>query len=488
LIAADRPRNLAVITVALTFGFCGGVRAWMMGPMWLDQSFIPLQYADRLSRGHGLQLPGQEVAIEAFTNPVWVALMGALGSLNLHEAEIQAPVGLLLYGLLIAVCVRAIWARHACWMAMLPVGLLGLAPVVAAARDGGDVMWLALWSVVAALGVGAELESDEPRKGTKVALLVLSLSGVFGAAVALGLSAMGVRIQRRNNLLLVASALLGLTALRWTFFGTWLPPLYIAPEDGLEALRLMPVCAGLGVVGIVMGWSRGPQTGALAWVVVVGAVYAYMTGQTQLGFGCALIPAMGAVIVLASNVLAAHRSPLWGLLLVLVAAAVDVQQTEQRVSDVAHARMSDFLQSRGMGRFILWRFEPEERVVVHKPGAVPYYCRRGVFDLSGRLQGHSVSPAFALEQEPEAILPDRKIVSNQAQRLYMTQPWPSRLEERYKQYAIQHQKPWKMVDANPVWFHIYIRRDLPMLRTDAPKSNGNILPPADPFGTQEAAP
>ena len=163
-------------------------------------------------------------------------------------------------------------------------------------------------------------------------------------------------------------------------------------------LRLMPIYVTMGLVGMVLGWSRGPRTMTLCWVVVVGLVIALVTGQPQDGFGVAMIPAIGALTVLVSDVVVARRSILWSGFLALLVISIDLRQTEDQVSDVAHARMSDFLQSRGMGRFLLWRFEPEDRVVVHAPGAVAYYSRRPVVDLTGRLHGHPISVDDALDQ------------------------------------------------------------------------------------------
>jgi hypothetical protein len=108
-----------------------------------------------------------------------------------------------------------------------------------------------------------------------------------------------------------------------------------------------------------------------------------------------------------------------------------------------------------------------------------------MIDLSGVLHGRSMTPKDALMMDPVAVLPHRSIVSHKAQRIPMGTAWPDMLEGRYKQYAIQHQKQWRMVDVNPVWFHLYIRKDLPMLRPEIPKSNGNILPKKDPFGVEE---
>ena len=138
-----------------------------------------------------------------------------------------------------------------------------------------------------------------------------------------------------------------------------------------------------------------------------------------------------------------------------------------------------------MGRFLLWRFEECDQVVVHQAGIVGYFSRRGMIDLSGSLHGHPVTPADALSNNPVAVLPPRSIVSHKAQRILMDTEWPRMLEDRYKQYAIQHQKQWKMVDMHPVWFHLYIRKDLPMLRPDIPASNGNIMPKEDPFQGKE---
>ena len=471
----------AVMVVASLLGLLGCLRAWLQGPMWLDESFIPLQYADRLARGEGLLLPGESVAMESFTNPLWVVFNAAFGRLNLHEAELQAVVGPVVYGLFIAFVVWSLCRFHHRWAALLAIGILFSAPVVSAARDGSDGIWLALFSLVAAVGVAEEIETTRPSRLTLAALLILSMSGIFGAVVALGLSGLGMRAGRWGPLKVVVCALVGLTLVRWTVFGTWLPPLLVNAHSGMEALLLMPVLVTTGMMGIALGWTQGVRTHALAWVVVVGMIYAALSGEPDHGFGSALVPAVGAFAVLSAHVVLAHPSRYWAMVFLLATASIDVRQTEAKLDDVAHARMADFLQSRGMGRFLLWRFEPEDAVVVHKPGALGYYSRRPIIDLSGRLKG-AISRDAALEQNPVAVVPNRKMVSSEPQRLYLDPPWPPQLEQRYKQYAIQHQKPWQMVEVNPVWFHLYIRRDLPMLRPEIPKSNGNILPPDDPFG------
>jgi len=326
------------------------------------------------------------------------------------------------------------------------------------------------------IDMGAETDS----RASTTSLALLAAAGSFGVLVALGLAGRSASLGRWRNLKTVCAVFALLTMARWLLFGTWLPPLWLEAGPSLESFLWMPAWCLFVVLGVVV--SRGHDRFIYGWIVAVGWSMASLVAQEEAGFGVALVPAVGAMAVFFGRAWMSLPSKWMGLLVVALLLTVDLRRAEAALEGVRTDRLSNFLQGRGMGRFLLWRFESEDRVVVHRPGVLGYYSRRPLIDLSGRIHSSRPSPQQALAQEPVAVLPDRSIVSHKAQRVLMGSDWPEELEARYKQYAIQHQKAWNMVDVDPVWFHLYIRKDLPMLRPEIPASNGNILPRSDPFG------
>ena len=266
---------------------------------------------------------------------------------------------------------------------------------------------------------------------------------------------------------------------RW-FLYTSVVPVFPRFDPALSGFDRFPVWSALVFVGVVVS-SRANRM-MYGWVVLLGWVLAWMSAEDSTGFGVSMVPTVGAMAVLSADALYWLRGRWLSGVVVLLLVGVDARRSEVMVEEIRTARLSHYFQSKGMGRFLLWRFGPTDAILVHRPGVVGYYARRPLIDLSGRIHDSVPTPSEALHLNPVAVLPDRSIVSHKAQRLVMGSEWPSQLEDRYKQYAIQHQKGWQMVDVDPVWFHLYIRKDLPMLRPEIPKSNGNIMPPDNPFG------
>lgn len=467
-----RAKNGTILMVVL--GLMAALRAWFMGPMWLDNSLLALSFSDRIGRGHGLMLAGQDVACEAFTNPAWVAFFGLMGRINLSEVDLQAPLALFGYALLAMFVFSVAKKKTSAQAAFFSVLMLGIAPVAAGVRDGSDAVWLALAFVWAASSVENDVKTKSQGRQSAMALGLLCCTGISGQVVAAGLALLGFRLGHKRNLTIVAAVLVVLNGIRRAVFGTWVPPVLIGPESISAIFSWMPALCLLSLLGLVVSWRRAQFP--YIWALAVGWVSALVLGQEAGGFGVALLPAIGVMAVFVAHAMHMHRSLWFPLLMVLLVVGIDGRQGEQAVEDIRRSRLSHYLQGRGMGRFLLWRFGSDDRVVVHRPGVIGYYSRRPLIDMSGRLGG-GVTPEQALQENPVAVLPVRSIVSQKAQRVEMPESWPDQLEQRYKQYAIQHQKPWKMVDVDPVWFHIYIRKDLPMLRADIPASNGNILPP-----------
>ena len=447
--------------------------------MWLDEAYVSFGYADRIARGAGPFLLGQEVPTEYFSNPLWVALFGLVGGLNIRESDVQVPLSVLAYVGLIYLVVQAVREKASWPIAACSAALLGLAPVVAAVRDGTDAVCLAALSLWAVRAISQDI--DRPSEGRQSACLlaVLSWTGLFGVVVALGLALVGVRRGRWRNLKIVVLMFGVLTAARLVLYSTWLPPMS-GREWSVSAFSWFPVWSALALIGVVRCFRT--ERFLYAWVVLVGWGMA-LTGMVEsTGFGVSIVPTVGAMAVLFAETWSWLRIKSLGYALVFAVLVVDARTSEMALEEVRTERLSHYLQNKGMGRFLLWRFAPEDSIVVHRPGVIGYYSRRPLIDLSGRIHDKPPSPQEALNLNPVAVLPERSIVSQKAQRLIMSSSWPQSLEKRYKQYAIQHQKAWQMVDINPVWFHIYIRKDLPMLRPEIPKSNGNILPRANPFG------
>ena len=224
-------------------------RAWFVGPMWSDDSFVSFAYADRIARGYGPVLPGQSPPYEAFTDPLWVLFFGGVGGLNLSESEFQAPLSILCCVLLSWLAFRVATNRTDMKVAFFSVLLLAIAPVSAAVRDGGDAVWLALLSLWAASSVYRDLRSDKDSFQAVLALLLLSWSGWFGLAVSLALAALLTRVGRWRCLCWVSFGFALLTGLRWFFFQTLLPPFIVGPEVGWDVFGWMPGVCLLAVFG-----------------------------------------------------------------------------------------------------------------------------------------------------------------------------------------------------------------------------------------------
>ena len=460
-------------------GFLALLRLWFMGPMWLDEAFVSFGYADRIARGDGPFLLGNDASTERFTNPLWVALFGVVGGLNIREADVQLPLSVIAYLGLLYLVLQVIREHASVQVAVLSASLLGIAPVAASVRDGTDLVCLAALSTWAARSASRDLKSPSERRTTAYLLGILSWSGLFGLMVALGFAVTAAVQGRWRNLRVVAAMFACLTVVRWLLYATWLPPLPLgelsfAPFEWFRAWSL------LVVVGVILAIRS--ERMLYGWIVCVGWGLASYGPVEDAAFGASIVPTVGAMAVLFAETWTKLPIKGLGVIMMFLVFGLDGTRAERALEGVRTERLSHYLQSKAMGRFLLWRFGPDDLVVVHRPGVVGYYSRRPLIDLSGRIHENIPSPEEALGRNPSAVLPDRSIVSQKAQRLIMNAEWPTQLDERYKQYAIQHQKAWQMVDVDPVWFHIYIRKDLPMLRPEIPKSNGNILPSKNPFG------
>ena len=262
--------------------------------MWLDEAYVSFTYADQISRGAGPFLLGQETPVEHFTNPLWVALFGLVGGLNIREADVQFPLSVIAFGWLIFLVVHSVREKASLQIAVCSAALLGLAPVVASVRDGTDAVCLAALSLWAVRATSQDLQRSSEGPQSAWLLAALSWSGLFGLVVALGLALVGVRRGHWRNLKIVVLMFGVLTVARRLFYATWLPPLP-GIEWSLSAFMWLPVWSALALVGVAL--CLRTERFLYAWVVLVGWCLALIGSADSTDFGVAIVPTVGAMVV-----------------------------------------------------------------------------------------------------------------------------------------------------------------------------------------------
>jgi hypothetical protein len=482
---SPRERFLSVF-IAPFMGLLGLAFVFKRDGVVLDSSFIPLRYAQRIGTGQGLALEGHSVAVEGFTDPLWVAVLGGLRAVGIHELKIQTYLGPGLVFVLLAAISVFVLTRHKKLGALFPVVIFGSwAPLSVAGGSASNSLWLATIGLFAVMWVVEDIDNVRLRRRSVVALILLVSTGLCGLLIGLMLSVLSGFALRKRLFLVVMSVFLVCSGWRFLLFGSvWSRALELQLETFSFAMLnpaflAAPTMCILGLLGMVTGWQRGPRVRAPAGAVVIWSLWA-CTGPTEAySFFDVWIPAFTMLTVLAAQVWQVHRSSaLMGVLSLAVVGCVtqfDLRTAEQ-VQEVNLERQIQLKQAQGMARFIRWRFLPDEWVAVHSPGAVPYHARRPVFDLSGRTEAENVSPSALIQRSPSGILPKNNLISTRPMRLLLDPDYQEVVGKQYKQYAIQQQKKWKLVRANPVWFHIYIRQDLPMLSPDISEKDGNQFP------------
>jgi len=417
--------SVAIVAVQSWFGLC-----------LQDDAYISFRYAKNAALGHGLVYnPGEPV--EGYTNFLWTVMFVPVEMLGLDPGPVGALLGM--------VC--TVGLLHATWK----LGEKGwLAPILVASFPG-----LALEGVQG-------LETCFYAWLVTLALLNHRHWAIFAGLAALtrpeGYAVFGLLWLLRSPKVLPAATFLGFTVPHLLFrvvtYGGLVPNTFHAKVGGTETLLGSAVMRGLGYLG-TGAWSalpfalllvaiplaargrtrtelRGPW---LEKVVLVGFFLTYIVavGGDFKGTGRFLIPWLPAMAVLVQQAL----QGLAGRRYSVVAAVVGVLGAvwsipgQLEMKDFAERFAEDLDRRRAIGSFLAENIAPDKVFAVHAAGILPYYAGHTTIDMWGLNDAHIARApiddmgegiagherhdyAYVLTRKPDYILPERGLVTPQA--------------------------------------------------------------------------
>ena len=398
------------------------VLLWVEGSYGLctqDDAYISFRYADNLVNGHGLVFnPGERV--EGITNLLWTVLFVPVLAAGLDPAPVSASMGMISSVLLLV----ATWRL-----------------------SGGS--WLAVLLVAAVPGVS--LEGAQGLETVAFAALVTAALGrsqhwAWWAGVAAWVRPEGVLVsgvlwllrRGRRDLLILAGFIGGITAFRLAYYGDIVPNTFHAKVGGVPVWRGLTylgefgTTAGpllvLGLVGAALAlrrWREDPQV-QTAVLAVVYVAYVVGVGGDFKGTSRFLIPIAPALAVLAVSVVKTSRTQtaLLGGLAVLLAIPGFMSMSEhaERFRDIRAERIA-------VGQLLNAGLPPDAVIAIHSAGIVPFYAQRTTVDMWGINDAHIARAsvpmgegtagherhdyAYVLSREPDVILPERGLVTDE---------------------------------------------------------------------------
>jgi hypothetical protein len=235
---------------ALAWPVCGAIlistvylaHAWMFADYIADDAGISLAYARNIDAGFGPVLyPGGE-AVEGYSNPLWVALLGLGAALRLDGADgipLMKVLGLslgLATLLLTAVAAHITYPRDTRVRWLAPVILAALTPFVFWTASGLEN---SLYAFLLLLAVVLQLREIDRFPGTQWSALALSgvaLTRPEGIALFVVFLLHRILCGERGTRLLkwtaIVAVVYGLFLLsRLVIFGEWVPNTYYAKVD-----------------------------------------------------------------------------------------------------------------------------------------------------------------------------------------------------------------------------------------------------------------
>jgi hypothetical protein len=215
------------------------VHASLFGDYIADDAGISLAYARNIVSGFGPVLyPGGE-AVEGYSNPLWVVLLGIGAALRLDAADgvpLMKTLGLLFGAatlLTTTIAARAAYPddRRVTWLA--PALLAALTPFVFWTVSGLENSLYAFLLVTAATLQLRELEQAERRPWSAVPLAAVSLTRPEGIAFVAGFAVHRLvcgdhRARLLRWVALISMIYAAFLASRLIVFGDWLPNTYYA--------------------------------------------------------------------------------------------------------------------------------------------------------------------------------------------------------------------------------------------------------------------
>ena len=289
----------------------------------VDDAAISIAYGHSLFSGGGLRLTPASQAVEGFSNPSWVLLLGVSGPLHVDALAFSRWLGIALGALalvFVALAVPAATGRR-----LRPVDVVGSILVAASPNyaywicsgmeSGLHALLLSasVWALVRDFRLGRGLTSGFVLAG--LALTRPEAPLVILAAAALWASwLLGVRRRPGRPELVLVGALAAVAGaylvFRWAYFARLLPNTYYAkqywnfrPEEYLLGFaRAYPlplaVSAVLGALGLVSRSTRRPASLALAFILcdVVFVWVVKADWMAQWRFLAPLWPMLGILV------------------------------------------------------------------------------------------------------------------------------------------------------------------------------------------------
>ena len=455
----------------------GGRRYFVL----FDDAFISLRYARNAASGLGLVWnPGERV--EGYTNLLMTLLMiipswlfdrsHAALAVQVFGVVTMLGAGLLAFRLAQRLGIRWAWATFAAVLTCYPLAywsLLGM--------ETGLLAILLLMATLAALDPPTR---PDPRVPLLLGLALATRPDAMASAAALLAfrffqADAGSRRAVTVESLLFAAFALGLTAFRWTYYGSLLPNTYVLKMEGLPllyrlrmgTLSALPMLAWLAPAIALAGVAlrRGGDRRLLLlfalWTVSVLA-HVYMGGDAwpRWRFVCPALPLLFVLAAQGAGLLAARRGPRWLAPATLVLALAVANGPF--LPEAFLARYPYLVQ------YVQWYVRigvtlervctPDATVGVFGAGAVPYYSGLYGIDFYGK------ADARVARRPPNLRMP---IGHNKTDLAYS-------IGERRPDYVEGFS--WGTDDARfaaPDYEHIgdlYIRRGSPRVRWDLIRS------------------
>jgi hypothetical protein len=315
-------RSFAVLLVLLSVAALGAHIAYLNVPV-VDDAGISISYALTFLEGHGLRLTPASQIVEAFSNPLWMALLGV--SVPLRIEPLAFTKTLACACALLTIPAFAAWGPAAEERPLrVEDAAVGIASAVTAfAYWSASGMETALHSVL--LGVSGALLLRELRRGqgaaSGLALGLLALTRpeaplyIAGAALVWMSTRHAQRkMPARQELkitLWIAVLAGGYELFRWIYFASVLPNTYYAKRfwdfgaagylrDFYQTHKALCIAAGVGFLGSTVGGSAVFRRGVLAALFVLsGLVFAWQSKgdwMREWRFIAPIVPCFGACI------------------------------------------------------------------------------------------------------------------------------------------------------------------------------------------------
>jgi hypothetical protein len=241
--ASVRKRTVAWPTVAgilITALYLG--HAWIFGGYIADDAGISLAYARNMVSGFGPVLYAGGEAVEGYSNPLWVALLGAGAAIGLDGADgipLMKALGLV-FGLgtllLTAIAARTAYPADAPVKWLAPAVLASLTPFVFWTTSGLENSLYAFLVLLAVTLQLRELEHADAKQWSALALAGVALTRPEGAALFIAFllhrliyGQRGVRLLKWTAAFVIIYGLF--LGSRLLMFGEWVPNTYYAKVD-----------------------------------------------------------------------------------------------------------------------------------------------------------------------------------------------------------------------------------------------------------------